>query len=102
MSLVRESIYELPCLIDTASSSLCVVSDNARMAGICFIVEYALRFVVAPFLVDLLPRALANLLAISNVFERIIISDIFIVKDWEHGQSLTIIRRILLGDVVDR
>ena len=71
------------------------------MAGICSIVEYALRCVVARFLVDLLPRAIANLLAISNAFERTIISDIFIVRDWEHGQSLTIIRRIFLSDVLD-
>ena len=81
MSSVRESIYELPCLIDTASSSLCVVSDNARMAGICFIVEYALRFVVARFVVDLLRRAIANLVAISGALGQIIISDIFIVRD---------------------
>ena len=90
-----------PASLITASSSLCVLSDRARMAGICSIVEYALRFVVARFLVDLLPRAIANLLAISNAFERTIISDIFIVRDWEHGQSLTIVRRIFLNDVFD-
>ena len=53
-----------------------------------------------PWLVDLPPRAIANLLGIFNACERIIISDIFIVRDWEHGQSLTIIRRIFLNDVV--
>ena len=54
-----------------------------------------------PWLVDLLPRALANQLEIRNDCERTIISDIFIVRDWEHGQPLTIIRRIFLNDVVD-
>ena len=88
-------------VIRIESSSLRMFSDRAHMAGTCSIVEYALRFVVARFLVDLLPRAIANLLAISNAFERTIISDIFIVRDWEHGQSLTIIRRICLNDVVD-
>ena len=29
------------------------------------------------------------------------VSDICIVRDWEHGQSLTIIRRIFPNDVVD-
>ena len=46
-------------------------------------------------------RAIAILLEISNVSERSRISDIFIVRDWEHGQSLTIIRRIFLADVLD-
>ena len=47
-----------------------------------------------PWLVDLPPRTIANLLGILNACGRIIVSDIFIVRDWEHGQSLTIIRRI--------
>ena len=54
-----------------------------------------------PWPVDLPPRATANLWGVFNACERIIISDIFIVRDWEHGQSLTIIRRIFLNDVVD-
>ena len=76
-------------------------SDRAHMAGTCSIIEYALRFVVARSVVDLLRRAIANLVAISGALGQIIISDIFIVRDWEHGQSLTIIRRMFLNDVVD-
>ena len=53
-----------------------------------------------PWLVDLLPRALANQLEIYNDRERTIISDIFIVRDWEHGQPLTIIRRIFLSNAL--
>ena len=88
-------------VIRIASSSLRMFSDRAHMAGTCSIVEYALRFVVARFVVDLLRRAIANLVAISGALGQIIISDIFIVRDWEHGQPLTIIRRIFLADVLD-
>ena len=88
-------------VIRIASSSLRIFSDRAHMAGTCSIVEYALRFVVARFVVDLLRRAIANLVTISGALGQIIISDIFIVRDWEHGQSLTIIRRTFLNNVVD-
>ena len=87
-------------VIRIASSSLRMFSDRAHMAGTCSIVEYALRFVVARFVVDLLRRAIANLVAISGALGQIIISDIFIVRDWEHGQPLTIIRRIFLSNAL--
>ena len=74
--------------------SLRTLSDRSRMARTCSIVEDALQFVVVWFLADRLPRAVADLLEICNDFERPTISDIFIVRDWEHGQSLTIIRGI--------
>ena len=46
--------------------------------------------------------ALANLLQICNGFKRSLVSDIFIVRDWDNGQPLTIIRRICLNDVYDQ
>ena len=81
--------------------SLRTLSDRSRMARTCSIVEDALQFVVVQCLADRLPRAVANLLEICNDFERPTISDIFTVKDWGHGQPLTIIRPIFMNDVFD-
>ena len=81
--------------------SLRTLSDRSRMARTCSIVEDALQFVVVRCLANRLPRALANLLEICNDLERPTISNIFIVRDWEHGQSLTLIRRIFWNDVFD-
>ena len=81
--------------------SLRTLSDRSRMARTCSIVEDALQFVVVRFLADRLPRAVADLLEICTDFERPTVSDIFIVRDVEHGQSLAIIRRMFLNDAVD-
>ena len=55
------------------------------MARTCSIVEDALQFVVVWFLADRLPRAVADLFEICNDDERPTASDIFTVRDWEHG-----------------
>ena len=81
--------------------SLCTLSKPSAHSSNMFHRRRRTLLSRRPWLVDLLPRALANQLEIYNDCERIIISDIFIVRDWEHGQPLTIIRRFFLNDVVD-